>query len=222
MNLPLIWTYIIRSALHQLLRDLSRKGLLVVAVTHDLNLAAAYAQPSASAARRAAFGPMDTPAAVLRSRLDRGSVSGSCGVTPAAFRAALAGVWRISALRWSCCPALLLCGHASISAACRGAGRSHHLNLSRALHGVSPDREILMELRLPRALLALWTGGALAFPASCFRRCCEIRLRRLTRWAFRAAHRSGPCSPSSSAGEPVAASPASALRPARARRRCWS
>jgi iron complex transport system ATP-binding protein len=29
--------------LHQLLRDLSRKGLLIVAVTHDLNLAAAYA-----------------------------------------------------------------------------------------------------------------------------------------------------------------------------------
>lgn len=30
-------------SLHRLLRDLSRKGLLVVAVTHDLNLAAAYA-----------------------------------------------------------------------------------------------------------------------------------------------------------------------------------
>jgi iron complex transport system ATP-binding protein len=29
--------------LHQLLRDLSRSGMLVVAVTHDLNLAAAYA-----------------------------------------------------------------------------------------------------------------------------------------------------------------------------------
>jgi iron complex transport system ATP-binding protein len=30
-------------SLYQLLRDLSRKGLLVIAVTHDLNLAAAYA-----------------------------------------------------------------------------------------------------------------------------------------------------------------------------------
>ena len=30
-------------SLHKLLRDLSRQGLLVVAVTHDLNLAAAYA-----------------------------------------------------------------------------------------------------------------------------------------------------------------------------------
>ncbi len=30
-------------SLHELLRDLSRQGLLVVAVTHDLNLAAAYA-----------------------------------------------------------------------------------------------------------------------------------------------------------------------------------
>jgi iron complex transport system ATP-binding protein len=29
--------------LHHLLRDLSREGLLIVAVTHDLNLAAAYA-----------------------------------------------------------------------------------------------------------------------------------------------------------------------------------
>ena len=39
---------------------------------------------------------------------------------------------------------------------------SRPLNLTRALHGVSPDREILVDLRLPRALLALWTGGALA------------------------------------------------------------
>jgi iron complex transport system ATP-binding protein len=30
-------------ALHRLLRDLSQQGLLVIAVTHDLNLAAAYA-----------------------------------------------------------------------------------------------------------------------------------------------------------------------------------
>src|SRR3954470_16843807 len=39
---------------------------------------------------------------------------------------------------------------------------SRHLDLQRALQGGSPDREILMELRLPRALLALWTGGGLA------------------------------------------------------------
>ena len=39
---------------------------------------------------------------------------------------------------------------------------SRHLDLQRAIQGGSPDREILMELRLPRALLALWTGGALA------------------------------------------------------------
>ncbi|MDQ1469086.1 MAG: cobalamin transport system permease protein [Bryobacterales bacterium] len=45
---------------------------------------------------------------------------------------------------------------------------SHHLNLTRALHGVSPDHEILMELRLPRALLALWTGGALSLSGVLF------------------------------------------------------
>jgi iron complex transport system permease protein len=45
---------------------------------------------------------------------------------------------------------------------------SRHLNLVRALQGGSPDREILMELRLPRALLALWTGGALALAGVLF------------------------------------------------------
>src|SRR3982751_2136442 len=39
---------------------------------------------------------------------------------------------------------------------------SRPLDLHRALHGLSPDHEILMDLRLPRALLALWTGGALS------------------------------------------------------------
>jgi iron complex transport system permease protein len=39
---------------------------------------------------------------------------------------------------------------------------SRHLDLSNALRGTSPDREILFQLRLPRTLLALWTGGALA------------------------------------------------------------
>jgi iron complex transport system permease protein len=45
---------------------------------------------------------------------------------------------------------------------------SRHLDLMRALRGGSPDREILMELRLPRALLALWTGGALALAGVLF------------------------------------------------------
>src|SRR5438309_2029701 len=45
---------------------------------------------------------------------------------------------------------------------------SHHLDLARALRGVSPDHEILIELRLPRALLALWTGGALSLSGVLF------------------------------------------------------
>jgi iron complex transport system permease protein len=45
---------------------------------------------------------------------------------------------------------------------------SRHLDLIRALRGGSPDREILMELRLPRALLALWTGGSLALAGVLF------------------------------------------------------
>lgn len=45
---------------------------------------------------------------------------------------------------------------------------SRHLDLLSALQGRSPDREILMELRLPRALLALWTGGALALAGVLF------------------------------------------------------
>lgn len=38
---------------------------------------------------------------------------------------------------------------------------SGHLSLERAWHGLPPDRDIFMQLRVPRALLALWTGGAL-------------------------------------------------------------
>jgi iron complex transport system permease protein len=45
---------------------------------------------------------------------------------------------------------------------------SRPLDLCRALHGLSPDHEILVELRLPRALLALWTGGALALAGVLF------------------------------------------------------
>ena len=45
---------------------------------------------------------------------------------------------------------------------------SRHLNLIAALRGVSPDHEILLQLRLPRAILALWTGGALALAGVLF------------------------------------------------------
>lgn len=45
---------------------------------------------------------------------------------------------------------------------------SRHLDLAAAWHGVSPDREILWQLRLPRTLLALWTGGALALAGVLF------------------------------------------------------
>jgi iron complex transport system permease protein len=45
---------------------------------------------------------------------------------------------------------------------------SRHLNLPAALRGISPDREILLQLRLPRALLALWTGGSLALAGVLF------------------------------------------------------
>lgn len=45
---------------------------------------------------------------------------------------------------------------------------SRHLDLAGAFRGVSPDREILLELRLPRALLAMWTGGALALSGVLF------------------------------------------------------
>lgn len=39
---------------------------------------------------------------------------------------------------------------------------SAHIDLSRVYQGLSPDREILVYARLPRTLLALLTGGALA------------------------------------------------------------
>jgi len=39
---------------------------------------------------------------------------------------------------------------------------STHIDYSRALAGLSPDREILFYTRLPRVLLALLAGGALA------------------------------------------------------------
>ncbi len=45
---------------------------------------------------------------------------------------------------------------------------SHSVNLQRALQGLSPDREILIQLRIPRTLLALWTGGALGLSGVLF------------------------------------------------------
>ncbi len=45
---------------------------------------------------------------------------------------------------------------------------SRSLSLSRAVHGLSPDHEILVSLRIPRALLALWAGGALSLSGVLF------------------------------------------------------
>jgi iron complex transport system permease protein len=45
---------------------------------------------------------------------------------------------------------------------------SRSLDLAAAWRGVSPDREILWQLRFPRMLLALWAGGALALSGVLF------------------------------------------------------
>ena len=45
---------------------------------------------------------------------------------------------------------------------------SRPLDLRRAFAGLSPDHEILIDLRIPRAILALWTGGALALAGVLF------------------------------------------------------
>jgi iron complex transport system permease protein len=60
------------------------------------------------------------------------------------------------------CILLLVCFVASV---CIG---SRPLSLSRAFHGLAPDREILVYLRVPRALLALWAGGALSLSGVLF------------------------------------------------------
>src|SRR4051812_28189867 len=63
--------------------------------------------------------------------------------------------------RWT--PALLVsCAVVVLAFALAVFAGSRPLNLHRAFHGLSPDYEILITLRLPRALLALWTGGALS------------------------------------------------------------
>jgi len=60
-------------------------------------------------------------------------------------------------------PVVMICAAAFVAAGIAAVTiGSRTLNLAAALHGVSPDHEILWELRLPRALLSLWTGGALA------------------------------------------------------------
>src|SRR3982750_791233 len=45
---------------------------------------------------------------------------------------------------------------------------SSSISLGRALHGFPPDHEILVSLRIPRALLALWAGGALSLSGVIF------------------------------------------------------
>jgi iron complex transport system permease protein len=69
--------------------------------------------------------------------------------------------------RWAA--ALLFSASAAIAA---GLGAvligSHNLDLARAMKGLAPDRDILVQLRLPRALLALWTGGALSLSGVLF------------------------------------------------------
>ena len=45
---------------------------------------------------------------------------------------------------------------------------SRPVNYSRVIHGLSPDREIFVDLRLPRAILAAWVGGALGLAGLLF------------------------------------------------------
>lgn len=45
---------------------------------------------------------------------------------------------------------------------------SRALDVRRALQGLPPDYEILISLRIPRALLALWSGGALSLSGVLF------------------------------------------------------
>jgi iron complex transport system permease protein len=50
---------------------------------------------------------------------------------------------------------------------------STHIDLARAFAGISPDREILFYVRLPRVLLALIAGGSLALTGVLFQ--CMLR-----------------------------------------------
>jgi iron complex transport system permease protein len=62
----------------------------------------------------------------------------------------------------TCCAILLIALLASILIGSRS------LSLSRALQGLPPDHEILVSLRIPRALLALWAGGSLSLSGVLF------------------------------------------------------
>ena len=60
-------------------------------------------------------------------------------------------------------PAVTLCAAAMVlAAAITPLIGSAHIDYGRAFAGLSPDREILFYARLPRVLLALLAGGALA------------------------------------------------------------
>ncbi|MFL6415700.1 MAG: FecCD family ABC transporter permease [Bryobacteraceae bacterium] len=60
------------------------------------------------------------------------------------------------------CAILLICFFAAVLVG------SRPVSLSRAFQGLAPDREILIYLRIPRALLALWAGGALSLSGVLF------------------------------------------------------
>jgi iron complex transport system permease protein len=73
----------------------------------------------------------------------------------------------VSKRRWTsallgCCAVVILAFALAVLAG------SRPLNLHRAFHRLSPDYEILVRLRIPRALLALWTGGSLALSGVLF------------------------------------------------------
>jgi iron complex transport system permease protein len=73
--------------------------------------------------------------------------------TPAGAQAGRRRFW-IAVLATAAAAVLVLCIAPLIG--------STHIDYSRALAGLSPDREILFYTRLPRVLLALLAGGALA------------------------------------------------------------
>src|SRR3954468_18078351 len=65
------------------------------------------------------------------------------------------------ALVLSCCAALL----AFVLAVMVG---SHSLDFTKVINKVPPDYEIFINLRLPRAILAVWAGGSLALAGVLF------------------------------------------------------
>jgi len=67
---------------------------------------------------------------------------------------------------------------------------STHIDLTRAWNGLSPDREILLYVRLPRVVLALIAAQRWRSPECYSSACCAIRSPNRTHWAFRVARRS--------------------------------